>query len=412
MKTLALAIAGLLATPVALANCDIELQQIEQRVKSADMDPQNEQVLVDWLAEQRIENATTPAAQCTALAAEIERQMREKGYFVAAASLESDPLGTDPAYAGTTGEAQGDEIAIAASPAEIVVQQPAADVDVTQQPAEVQVEMEPAEVLVQVPEPRVKVTQPPPQVTVHQPDPTVTIEQQDPQVSVDQAEPNVSISQGEPQVRIEQGEPQVSVQQSDPIVDVQSSDPEVEVQQADGGTVAIGESAGESALAGTETNDSEYAYGESAAQLGSDTDSMASAEDDGAPEAIWEREEARDGLDEQVGTFDASGARQVAVSELVGDIVVDENGQRVGRVIEALTESGSDAVYLRVDVAATSDMESDELVLAVHDLKADHSGQLRVNGDSELVFNAAASRSSDGMHPADGETALLAGEWE
>lgn len=434
MKNLAIAIAGVLAAPMAMANCDTQLDRIEARVQAADMEPRNEQVLVDWLQQQRVAHAGATVTQCTQLAAEIERQMQEKGYF-ASVSQQPGMQAPDPQQTGapqaSTLEARRSGVAVEAAPAEVVVQQPAADIDVQQQPAEVEVEMQQAEVLVQVPDPRVQVTQAPPQVTVNQPDPKVRVEQKDPMVSIDQPEPDVTVTQGEPEVTVQQGEPQVSVHEQPAIVDVQQGEPQVEVQQADGGNVAVGESevTGPSAsLAGAGSADTigrmgmedeesvdpwaPTSSGASDSSLASESDtatdsSLAAGSDmaSGSKSSEWEDDRARAFANPAAGD-----SEQVAASELVGHTVVDSNGATVGRVREALKRPGDDQVYVRIDVAGTSDLDARELVLGVDRLER-NAGNLLVRGEPDQVLTAAAEMQVDDLEPADSEQVVLSGEW-
>lgn len=396
MKTLAIAIAGVLAAPAAMANCDTQIERIESRVQAADMDPRNETVLTQWLQQQRAEHAGSSAAQCTQLAAEIERQMQEKGYFANASQPRAQPLqsgaqqsGTPQASALQPGQSG---IAVEAAPTEVVVQQPAAQIDVQQRPAEVEVQMQQAEVVVQVPDPQVQVTQPAPQVTVNQPDPKVRVVQNDPMVSVNQPEPKVNVTQGEPEVTVQQGEPQVSVREQQAIVDVQQGEPQIEVQQADGGNVSVGESGSSAASAA-------LASGNRSADTIGNTDMQ------GSPTGSSRAEPAR-----AFATAGEANDDHVAARELVGHTVVDIHGATVGRVTEALKRPGDGQVYVRVDVAASSDLDSEELVLGVDKLER-NAGNLLVRGEPGAVLSAAALRQADDLEPADTEQVVLSGEW-
>lgn len=372
MKTLAIAIAGVLAAPVVMANCDTQIDRIEARVEAADMEPRNEQVLMDWLKQQRVEHAGSTAAQCTQLASEIERQMQQKGYFAATSQTQPWQSGTPQANTLRAGQSG---IAVDAAPAEVLVQQPAAQIDVQQRPAEIEVEMQQAEVLVEVPEPQVRVTQLPPKVTVNQPDPKVRVVQQDPIVSINQPDPEVTVTQGEPEVTVQQGEPQISVHDQPAIVDIQQREPQVDLQQADEGSAALA-SGNRSAdtIGNMGMEDSEYDRARAFANPGVDN-----------------------------GDY-------VAASELVGHTVVDNNGATVGRVTEVLKRPGDGQVYVRVDVAATRDLGSEELVLGVDKLER-NAGNLLVRGEPSQVLTAAAELRIDDLEPADSEQVVLSGEW-
>lgn len=384
MRRLTIAIAAVLAAPVAMANCDNELERIEQRVTASGMDPRNQQVLTDWLDQQRVEHATASPSQCMALAAEIERQMQDKGYFARASAPAGAP-GRSPAVAAASGQAGAQSrqvgttptgVAEATSPTEVAVQQPPAQVDVQQKPAEVAVAMQPAEVTVRVPDPIVRVVQPPPQVTVNQPDPKVTVQQQDPVVTVQQSEPEVQVSQGEPQVEVQQGEPQVLVQNQPAQVDVDRGETSVVNRQAHGGTVRVGTSRDprETALVATEP---------------------------GAP--------ASTASVDAWGNAAATAQGEVAASALVGLAVKDDAGQPVGEITEALKQPTDDAVFVRIDVDPASGATEDPLLVPVAGLER-RDGELQLRGEPEAVAESSTVR-VDTLEPAGDVTVQLAGEW-
>lgn len=382
MQRLTMAISAVLASalvaPGAWANCDNELDRIAQRVAASDMDPKNRQVLSDWLEQQKAGHASDSPSQCMALAGEIERQMREKGYFAAAATDAGTLGGTSP---GLASSGTGDPSTAAAgttqdaSAAKVAVQQPPAQVSVQQQPADVDVAMQPAQVTVRVPDPQVRVVQPPPQVTVNQPDPKVTVEQQDPVVSVQQSEPEVQVSQGQPQVQVEQGEPQVLVQSEPAEVAVERGEPSVVNRQADGGTVEVGNS----------------------------MDPRASALADAGPGAP-----AGEATVEEWSNASATAEGEVAASALVGLSVKDGSGAPVGQITEVLKQPDDEAVFVRIAVDPSSGAQDDPLLVAVEELE-------RRDGALQLRNAQAATESAtvpvETLEPAGDVTVQLAGEW-
>lgn len=184
-------VCGLAASP-ALAqqqDCNTQLQTIDQRARTVQLSPVDQQTYQRLLGEARGFLQESDQARCLRV---VSRIKEIEALRMAAAGQPQVP---------TAGEAQ-----VAAGQIQARVQT---------QPAEVQIEQDPAEITVDQSAARVQVQQAAPQVTVVIPEPVVIIEQAPPQVTVKQPEPRVTVTQAEPVVQVIQAEPQVEIRQAD-----------------------------------------------------------------------------------------------------------------------------------------------------------------------------------------------------
>jgi hypothetical protein len=208
MRTLAFALAasGMLAAPLAMANCDSELDRIETRLEQSGTSPQQKQRLLDWIEEQRQAHRAATPQECAQVAAEIDRQMTGYGYFGAAGSTVGENL--DGADAMASAQPSAPQVDVQMQAPTIVIHVPEPD-NGTQQP-------------------EISVTQADPDVTVTGGDPEITVQQSDPVVEVRQENP----TPGEPTaiVRVEPSEPDpASAMPGDPAMPATAASPATEV---------------------------------------------------------------------------------------------------------------------------------------------------------------------------------------
>jgi hypothetical protein len=383
MKLIAIAIAssGLLAAPAVMANCDRELDRIEARVQNSNAPQQQKTNLLEWVEEQRSAHRDATSAQCTQLAAEMDRQVSDR--LAAAQDRSGQPVagmsqsGTDasgtqattastqatttatqqpldqPQTLGATAQTGQDrdraDIAVQAPPAQVSVQQPPPSVDVQQQSAQVDVHLDPPSVVVEVPESEVQVTQREPRVSVTQSEPQVTVIQGEPEVSLHQPDPIVSVQQAEPQVEVRTTDPTVNVHEQDAVVSVQPSQPLTDTQ----GTAAVADPA--------------------------------------APGMHGSRPLSQE---------------QVTAAELQGQSVVNIQGHVIGEVAEVLRERDSNQMFVRVQVDPSVDLSARQLMLEVNDLERNADNLLVRSNLDEL--EQAGSFAEQRFEPAEGETLQLA----
>jgi hypothetical protein len=325
MRKLALALAtsSLLAAPLAMANCDSELDRIESRLEQSGTSPQQKQRLRDWIGDQRVLYRDATTSECAEVAAEIDRQMSGHGYFSAAAPGAPARVDLD-----------GADVAVTAPPSDVRIEQPTAQVDVTQ------------------PAPQVSVQMQSPRIVIHVPEPDVQVNQQQPEVSVSHAEPQVSVTQDEPEIR---------VQQADPVVSVQHADPQVEVRRAETGVDG-------QPLTSVVTVDPSEPL---AADVPPSSDRMSTTD---AP-----RFTADTGPTTQL-----DDSPVVDATRLNGVTVVNIEGHVLGVVSEVLQERDSERVVVRVQANQSIGLGTPDLLLHADELERNAGNLLTRNALGEL----------------------------
>lgn len=406
MRILAIAIAssGLLVAPMAMADCDRELDRIEQRVEQANLDPQNETRLLSWLERQREVYEDASGRECSQVASEITRQMQEYGYFSTAGTDTTATFDRQVAIteqtrqsgARQTSDIELDEaeVLVDAPASEVTVDQPAARVNVEQQPADVDVKMQEPRVVVQVPEPEVRVTQPSPNVTVSQPDPEVTVNQPDPIVNVQQPDPNVTVEQADPQVLVRQDEPDVRVQDSPTRVNVETAEPRVQVDQSGTAQVQVRE------------QERDQQRSQQLAQQRGQQDQRATQQQRQQDQRMAQQDRQQD---QRTAQQERQGSQSgMQANQLVGMTVVDQRGRTIGEVSEVLKEQRGDQLFVLVSVDSSSDLDSEEILLGARDLERDQ-GSLKTRQNARELDRAGNFALQNYQPASNNETVRLAG---
>jgi hypothetical protein len=357
MRKLALAFAtsSLLAAPLAMANCNFELDRIEARVEQSGTPPQQKQRLLDWIDDQRDAHRNATSQECVEIAAEINRQMIDYGYFGATAPSgpwQSDRVGSDLGEA----DLEALEIAVTAPASDVRIDQPSAQVDVRQQAPRVDVQMQAPRIVVQVPEPDIQVTQ------------------QRLQVFVTQAEPQVTVTQGEPQIRVHRRDPVVSVQLAEPQVEVRRGEASIQSRQPPAaGTV-------------------DPSVPETAARPAT------------TPRLL--PRETRQAVMPSVGPTTQLAAGPVDAAQLRGVSVINIEGHVLGVVSEVLTERDSNRVLVRVQANQSIGLDARQLLLDTAELERNAGNLLARSTLRDL--QQAAPVAEDSLEPARGEQVILA----
>jgi hypothetical protein len=372
MRKLALALAtsSLLAAPLAMANCNSELDRIESRVEQSGTSPQQKQRLLEWIDDRRDEFRYATPQECAQIAAEINRQMTDYGYFSATGG------GQQPGFAGSDpGEADLEalEIAVTAPASDIGIDQPAAQVDVRYPAPEVDVQMQSPQIVIQVPEPDIQVTQ------------------QQPEIFVTQAEPRVSVRQGEPEIR---------VHQPDPVVSVQHAEPQVEIRRG-----------GASMQAGQAQSHAETGQPQPQAQppaVVTVDPSVPVADAQAAAPARPLPRETREAVMPEVGPTRQLAAGQVVdAAQLRGVTVINIEGHVLGIVSEVLTERDSERVLVRIQANQSIGLNARQLLIDTADLER-NAGNLLVRS-SLRDLEQVGPIDDDRLRPALTEQVQLAG---
>lgn len=156
----------------------------------------------------------------------------------------------------------------------------------------------------------IKVEESQPEVTVEQPAPEVT-------VTVEQPEPEVQVTQAEPSVQVQEG----SADQAEPEVTVRTEEPEVTV----------------------ETTTSEDQSRDQQAE-------QQQAADQPAEQQSAEQQQAVDQPAEQEPAATDSERLQARAEEIIGQEVINQNGEEVGDVEDLVVRRGDGEIYAVIGV--------------------------------------------------------------
>ncbi len=274
------------------------------------------------------------------------------------------------------------EVSVQQSPPEVSVTQPQPQVSVDQGRPDVLVRQTPPNVTVQVPQPIITIDQPAPEIIITMPEPDVNVTTPEPQVEVRQAQPTVSVEQAEPQVRVQaqegagddgeadvtiqqgeanvttraaEGEAQVDIRQQEPVVRFEPAQPNVQVQSEGEPEIRFGQSgepniqvrrAGEEAGAtgGTPGAAPDTAPGAAGAQGQTDAVNQPGSTATGQTPQIVEDLDVT--LGQSGEPMEPGQMQPYNVADLVGQTVVNGQGQELGTVERVVDRNGRDYVVL------------------------------------------------------------------
>jgi predicted outer membrane protein len=303
--------------------------------------------------------------------------------------------GAQPATGQNPADAQNAANTLAGG--QIVVQQPAPAIRVDQPPAQVTVQQgqpnvtvrQPQpEIIVQQPAPTITVDIPPPQITVRMPKPEVNVAQAQPQVQVTQPPPNVQVIQPtqqpqvsvqpvQPQVNLAQGQapPSIDVQQlGQPIVRYERAEPQVKITQQQGQPTIKFEQLDQTAANTPNAATPQATQNQQTASAANPTASTPSA----APSAAVQNQPTATAGGSQLQT------RQVAVNDLRGADVVNQNNDKLGTVDHVVMNTTDNQPYIVLSQGGFLGLGEKKVVVPLVSLRMDGKRLVSDLSDSQI----------------------------
>lgn len=300
------------------------------------------------------------AANCQRYVLEAERGIRQ---LDARAAQQGNQV-----QGGQAQQAEGSNIVVTQPQPQVTVQQDAPQVSVTQPQPQVTVNQRQPQIIVRQAQPTIRVQMPQPIITIDQPQPEIIVRMPEPEVAVTTPEPVVNVTQAEPQVQVTQAKPQVQVQMEQPDVAVQGNQtaqvtlerdpPVVQVERQGEAEVNVTQGQPQVSFEPAEPKVEFQQQGEPRIefsqsgeprirmeQMGQDGQQLAAnAAGDGEPTGSIAPRRLSDQDRQRIGTLDANERvgqeNPVRVSEIIGNTVVNRQGENLGTV-EALVRRGN-----------------------------------------------------------------------
>jgi hypothetical protein len=429
---------------VAQEQCTQRLDQIEQQLGQAKLDPQRQSDINHVVEGARLLADTGDEEGCMNVVAELDDLMTtlqeadrletaqggqqaeqaQAGGQAEQAGETSGPLMTqtgDQSQTGQQGQAQtqaGAEPAPGDTSAGQMTQtgdQPQAGDQQAGNRAQAQEEVT-ARVTIDQPQPQVVVKQKPPKITVRIPKPIITvrlpkpevqIEMPDPEVQVEQFDPDIQVVMGQPDLQLQgteaqggQGQQQVSAdvqferdQQQQPEVEILTEEPEVRVEQEDANVeiAASDEPQGQQLTEGQQQALAAPSNEQPTPTAKEQLDESAGADEpEGQPQPTQARQEAQPERDmaatdqeEQVQVTEENPLAAIPASDVIGAEVKNQDGDTVAEVVDLVKRQGQEDLYAVLSVGGFLGIGDKEVMVPVNELQVSQDGEIVMVNASE-----------------------------
>tara|TARA_R110002020_G_scaffold278358_1_gene493779 strand:- start:1051 stop:2304 length:1254 start_codon:yes stop_codon:yes gene_type:complete len=324
--------------------------------------------------------------------------------------------GSDEGISGSDeGISRGGQIIVTQPDPSVSVQQDAPEVTVSQPEPDVSVTQPRPEIIVRQVQPTITVQMPRPIITIDQPQPEIIVRMPDPQVNVATPEPEIEVNQDAPQVSVEQAQPEVNVQLPEPDVNVDdSSDADVTVdqgqaivrqQQSEGGAnVDIQQSqplvsyeSAEPNVVFEEQADPEIRFTESGEPNVRFED--AETAPGAAPDASADATDPNASLRQGDEVIDAGDPLPYLASDMIGQQIVNAQGEELGTVDRLVTTGSRNYVILAE--GGFLGMGEREVALPLDSMSVSE-GRLLMRGMTDEDIEAMPEFDSAGAQEIDG----------